>query len=60
MKDIEPEIYLKLAREQLNEILDDIDDELISRGRIKNEVRETISQLNMANREDRKGVTKNE
>jgi len=52
MKDIESEIYLKLAKEQLTEILDDIDDELISRGRIKNEVREAISQLNMINRKD--------
>jgi len=52
MKDIESETYLKLAIEQLTEILDDIDDELISRGRIKNEVREAISQLNMINRKD--------
>ena len=46
------ETYLKLAIEQLTEILDDIDDELISRGRIKNEVREAISQLNMVNRKE--------
>lgn len=52
MKDIESETYLKLAIEQLKEILDDIDDELISRGRIKNEVREAISQLNMVNRKE--------
>ena len=52
MKDIESETYLELAIEQLKEILDDIDDELISRGRIKNEVREAISQLNMINRKD--------
>jgi len=48
MKDIESETYLKLAIEQLTEILDDIDDELISRGRIKNEVREAIRQLDMS------------
>jgi len=49
--DIESETYLKLAVKQLNEILDDIDNEWMSRGRIKNEVREAISQLNMVNRE---------
>jgi len=49
--DIESETYLKLAVEQLNIILDDIDNEWMSRGRIKNEVREAISQLNMVNRE---------
>lgn len=52
MKYIESETYLELAIEQLKEILDDIDDELISRGRIKNELREAISQLNMINREE--------
>lgn len=50
--DIESETYLKLAVEQLNIILDDIDNEWMSRGRIKNEVREAISQLNMINRKD--------
>lgn len=49
---IESETYLKLAVEQLNSILDDIDNEWMSRGRIKNEVREAISQLNMVNRKD--------
>ena len=52
MKDIESETYLKLAVKQLNEILDDIDNEWMSRGRIKNEVREAISQLNMINRKE--------
>ena len=52
MKDIESETYLKLAIEQLNLILDDIDNEWMSRGRIKNEVREAISQLNKVNREE--------
>ena len=55
MKDIESETYLKLAVEQLNDILDNLDNEWVSRGGIKNEVREAISQLNMVNREDRKG-----
>ncbi|QBJ03888.1 hypothetical protein SAC12B_0099 [Lactobacillus phage SAC12B] len=50
--DIESETYLKLAVEQLNIILDDIDNEWMSRGRIKNEVREAISQLNLVNREE--------
>lgn len=54
MKDIESETYLKLAKEQLHEMLDDIDDEWISRGRIKNELREVISQLNRVNSENRK------
>ena len=49
---IESETYLKLAIEQLNIILDDIDNEWMSRGRIKNEVREAISQLNMINRKE--------
>lgn len=49
---IESETYLKLAIEQLKEILDDIDDEWIARGRIKNEVREAISQLNTINRKE--------
>lgn len=52
MKDIESETYLKLAIEQLNLILDDVDNEWMSRGRIKNEVREAISQLNRVNRKD--------
>ena len=50
--DIESETYLKLAIEQLNIILDDIDNEWMSRGRIKNEVREAISQLNRVNRKE--------
>lgn len=50
--DIESETYLKLAVKQLNLILDDIDNEWMSRGRIKNEVREAISQLNLVNREE--------
>lgn len=49
--DIESETYLKLAVKQLNEILDDVDNEWMSRGRIKNEVREAIRQLNLVNRE---------
>ena len=48
MKDIESETYLKLAIEQLNEILEDIDNEWNSRVDIKNEVREAIRQLNMS------------
>ena len=52
MKDTKSETYLKLAMKQLNEILDDIEDEWISRGRIKDEVRETISQLNMVKKEE--------
>lgn len=50
--DIESETYLKLAVKQLNEILDDIDNEWMSRGRIKNEVREAIRQLNLVNRKE--------
>ncbi|UKM62988.1 hypothetical protein [Levilactobacillus phage ENFP1] len=50
--DIESETYLKLAVEQLNIILDDIDNEWMSRGRIKNELREAINQLNMVNRKE--------
>jgi len=42
------ETYLKLAIEQLNIILDDIDNEWNSRRDIKNEVREAIRQLNMS------------
>lgn len=49
---IESETYLKLAIEQLNIILDDIDNEWMSRGRIKNEVREAISQLNRVNKKE--------
>jgi len=52
MKDIESETYLKLAIEQLKEILDDIDNEWNSRGSIKNEVREALNQLNRVNREE--------
>ena len=52
MKDIESETYLKLTIEQLNLILDDIYNEWMSRGRIKNGVREAISQLNKVNREE--------
>ena len=48
MKDLESETYLDLAMKQLNETLDDIDNEWIARGRIKNEVREAIRQLNMS------------
>jgi len=49
---IESETYLKLAIEQLNLILDDIDNEWIARGRIKNEVREAIRQLNRVNKKE--------
>lgn len=51
-KEMESQIYLNLALEQLNEILDDVDNEWMSRGRIKNEVREAINQLNLVNREE--------
>jgi len=50
--DIESETYLKLAVKQLNEILDDIDNEWMSRGCIKNEVREAIRQLDMSSKYD--------
>jgi len=49
---IESETYLKLAKEQLNLILEDIDNEWNSRGYIKKEVKEAINQLNMVNREE--------
>lgn len=46
MESIESEAYLKLAVKQLKEILEDIDDEWMTRGRIKQEVSMAINLIN--------------